>query len=68
MKAFFGFEAVGRKEAAPSRPSRFAVALRASLDRSSSFRRGLLKQERQGVRWQAAPAVTDPAQPQNIAQ
>ncbi len=51
MKAFFGLQVVGRKEAAPSRPSRFAVALRASLDRSASFRRGLLKQKRRGVRW-----------------
>jgi hypothetical protein len=68
MKAFFGLQALGRNEAAPSRPSRFAVVLRTSLDRSASFRQGLLKQERRGVRWQAAPAVTDAAQPQNIAQ
>ncbi|WP_236016285.1 recombinase family protein [Brucella endophytica] len=34
------------------------MALRASLDRSNAFRRLALKQERRGVRWQAAPAAT----------
>ncbi|KGD92873.1 hypothetical protein JL39_22225 [Rhizobium sp. YS-1r] len=50
---------------------RSAVVLRTSLDRAVSSRRGLLKQERRGVRWQAAPAMTlrrKCRQPQPIAE